>query len=382
MRVIISSGGAELANRTAQIVQDAGYLKSFITTRMNGSLGKKLDPGLVTRIRLPTLLGQVVRKLPFLRKRISWNLLKDSLFDQLASRHVEGCDIFHAWSGYGLYSQRVAGRHGAKVVVTLTSAHPRVQAQLLEDEYRRAGLRLPSGSRQFVEKQEREYEEADFIMVPTRFVYESMAQSGVHETKLLQVELGVDGELFQPGPKLDETFRVLFVGQAGFRKGILYLLEAMKELDFPDAELLIVGGIQDGFGKILGRYNGSFRYQRPVPQQFLPELYRSCSVLVVPSIEDGIPTVALEGMACGRPVIVTENAGARDFITDGETGYVVPVRDVEALKEKILFLRENGSEGRMMGTAARERVSSMTWDRYGRAVLGAYRYVLSGSKST
>ena len=71
-------------------------------------------------------------------------------------------------------------------------------------------------------------------------------------------------------------------------------------------------------------------------------------------------------MACGLPVIVTENVGAADIVGDGVNGFVIPIRDVEALKERLLCLYEDAERRQHMGQAASDTVArGYTWDDYG-----------------
>jgi len=88
--------------------------------------------------------------------------------------------------------------------------------------------------------------------------------------------------------------------------------------------------------------------------------------LVLPSLADGFGMVVPQAMACGLPVIVTENVGAADIVTDGVDGYVVPIRDVAALKEKIRYLYEDpAARQRMSAAAVKKAGRHLSWDVYG-----------------
>jgi glycosyltransferase involved in cell wall biosynthesis len=104
----------------------------------------------------------------------------------------------------------------------------------------------------------------------------------------------------------------------------------------------------------------------------LSRYYSNSSVFVLPSLADSFALVVLEAMACGVPVIVTENTGSKEVFRDGVDGFVVPIRDVEAIKEKILFLYENRDVCQAMGEAARQRASEVTWDRLERRAVEIY----------
>ena len=77
--------------------------------------------------------------------------------------------------------------------------------------------------------------------------------------------------------------------------------------------------------------------------------------------------VIFQAMACGLPVILSENTGGYDAITkDGEEGFVIPIRDVEAIKEKIWYLYNNQDIAREMGQKAKIKVSNgFSWEDYG-----------------
>jgi glycosyltransferase involved in cell wall biosynthesis len=103
-------------------------------------------------------------------------------------------------------------------------------------------------------------------------------------------------------------------------------------------------------------------------------LYQQASVFVLPSLVEGNAKVIYEAMACGLPVIVTPNTGAE--ITDGIEGAVVAARDVEGLKEKLLFFYTHEQQRQEMGAAARALAVQFVWEHRGHQLLSAYRMAL------
>ena len=87
----------------------------------------------------------------------------------------------------------------------------------------------------------------------------------------------------------------------------------------------------------------------------------------MPSIQDGLALVQLQAMACGLPLICTTNTGGDDLITEqGKEGFVIPIRDVNAIKDKITYLYKNPIIRDEMGNNAKERVKAgYTWADYG-----------------
>jgi glycosyltransferase involved in cell wall biosynthesis len=84
-------------------------------------------------------------------------------------------------------------------------------------------------------------------------------------------------------------------------------------------------------------------------------------------------------MACRLPVICTTNTGGDDIVRDEQDGFIVPIRDVEALKEKILFFYENPEACVEMGSAAQQRVKSgFTWTENGDKMVAQYERILGG----
>jgi len=85
-----------------------------------------------------------------------------------------------------------------------------------------------------------------------------------------------------------------------------------------------------------------------------------------------------QARACGLPVICTTNTGGEDIVRDGKDGFVIPIRDVEKLKEKLVYLYENPEICWKMGESAKQRVSQgFTWDDYGDKIIKLYADILN-----
>ena len=105
--------------------------------------------------------------------------------------------------------------------------------------------------------------------------------------------------------------------------------------------------------------------------------YNKASVFVTCSIEDGFGMVILQAMACALPVITTYNTGGSEIVEDGVDGYIIPIRDEDKLKEKILFLYNNKDLSTSMGKKAQLKVQNFfSWKNYGDKIKSFYSYVL------
>jgi len=215
-----------------------------------------------------------------------------------------------------------------------------------------------------IERKNREVELADHIFVASSFTQKSLLDIGIPESKITVIPYGAPIEYFQPRPKQEKIFRAMFAGQVGTRKGMQYLLPAWQELNLPDSELLLVG-INQMPSDWLAKYSDShIRLTGSVPHSTLNEYYSSASVFVFPSLVEGFGLVLLEAMACGIPIITTPNTAGPDIITDGIEGFIVPIRDIEALKQKLEWCYSHPQELAEMGIAARRKADQLTWTNY------------------
>jgi glycosyltransferase involved in cell wall biosynthesis len=208
---------------------------------------------------------------------------------------------------------------------------------------------------------------ADNIIVLSSFQSRTFTEEGVAPERLHVLPLGVDTELFRPATRArSETLTVGFVGQITQRKGISYLLAAFGALRPRRARLLMVG-----------RPVGSSRpwmlegveHHSAVARWDLPHFYAQMDVFVLPSLIEGFPMTALEAMACGVPVIVSENTFGTDVVIDGYNGYVVPIRNVDTIVDRIRLLADDESLRLSMARNARATAERYTWDIYGRRLL-------------
>ena len=107
-------------------------------------------------------------------------------------------------------------------------------------------------------------------------------------------------------------------------------------------------------------------------------LYNQASVCVFPSVEEGFGMVVTEALASGVPVIVSENVGAKDLITDGQEGFIVPIRNARAIKEALLCLYEDKPKREQMAKNARLKVQNQTWEKYEEKLVGVYKELIGG----
>jgi starch synthase len=303
-------------------------------------------------------------------------------FGAWAARRVRPCDVLHALAGTGLEAGTRLQRSGGRWVCDRASTHIRTQQRLLEDEHARWGATAPYFSREGMERAEAEYERADAIVVPSEFVRRSFMEHGFPEAKIAKCPFGVDLAQFRPHPgneRSERRLRVVFVGTASLRKGIGYLLEAMRPLASAGrVETWLIGARHRDALPILARHAGEFEAFGPFPRAELSTWLSRCDVLVLPSVEEGLAVVMAQAMACGLPVIATPNTGAEDLFTDGVEGVLVPPHSPEHIRERIIWMLDNRAEVRAMGEAALRRVQLIGgWSAYAQRLVALYRSLLA-----
>jgi glycosyltransferase involved in cell wall biosynthesis len=304
-------------------------------------------------------------------ERSGWLWYVQAVFyNAWAARHMAAASLFHVWGGYGSQSLRRAKAQGMTAVVQIASSHPNFQNRLMREEFARWGQTWPVWDAGLA-RMLREIDQADYILIPSDFVRESFIAEGIPESKLIQAPFGVDVSRFTlaTGAK-GQPFRAVFVGQVGLRKGVPYLLEAWKRLGWRDAELWLVGRVLPEIKEVLKTY-ADLPGVRTVGFLGAPAAaYQQADIFVFPSIEEGSALVTYEAMACGLPVVTTPNAGS--VVRDGVEGFIVSIRDPDALAERIDQLRSDADLRREMGYAARTRATQFTWEIRGETLAHYY----------
>ncbi len=372
-RVAISTGGRWHAYRLARAFHQRGWLSQLLTGYPKWvAAADGLPPERVTSLIFAELLNRAQRSLPFGGLRLFSEAQLHRLYDAQAAASLRPCDLYIGWSSFALKTLVQAKRLGAVTAIERVSSHIRVQERLLREEYARVGLRGELPEAGIVERELREYEQADFIVVPSTFAKKTFLEEGLEAKKMVQIPLGVDIHQFHPRPKTDGIFRVIYVGAISLRKGVHDLLEAFTRLHLPQSELCLIGTVAPEARPILKRYAGTFRWIPPHPHASLAELYAQGSLFALCSIEDGFGMVLLEAMASGLPVVCTENSGGPDLIENGREGFVLPARSPERVMQCLENLYRDATLQVSMAEAARKKAQQYSWELYGQRACKAY----------
>ena len=214
----------------------------------------------------------------------------------------------------------------------------------------------------------REIEATQKFLVPSEFVADSLEFSGVNRDQMFRCPYGVDVSMFSAKTyddlkRFSRPIRFIYVGGVKELKGIYYLLEAFSEIS-PDIASLTVVGSYDEKDKDTAPYSNRVSFTGSILHSAVADELRKADVFVFASLGEGLSLSTLEAAACGLPLIVTENSGVNDEMTDGIEGFIIPIQSKEAIKEKVIWFVEHPDKIAEMGRAARKFALSFTWDAY------------------
>jgi glycogen(starch) synthase len=261
-------------------------------------------------------------------------------FRRAAARAARSADLVHA---HWLPSGGVAATLGKPYVVQLWGT----DAELAR--------RAPAFARPILRR-------ARLTICASNALADAAHELGAREVRVIPSGVDVPESVGEPA----EPPRVLYAGRLSAEKGILDLLAAVDG----DVELTVVG-------------DGPLREQVPqaigfVPHEQLGPHYERAAVVAVPSHREGFGVVCAEAMAHGRPVVAGAVGGLLDLVVDGETGLLVPPRDVPALRAAITTLLADPELRRRLGENARRRAREhLSWGRVTDLTLAAYEEALA-----
>lgn len=202
----------------------------------------------------------------------------------------------------------------------------------------------------------------------SEFIRQRVLAMGFPEDRTHVHYIGIDVEATQTRDPAEELPIILHVGRQVEMKGTAYLIRAFASIadQRPDVELVIIGdGALRGRMQALAQSLGlgpKVRFLGALPHHSVMAWMRKAAMMVLPSVQtrtgrnEGLGMVFLEAAATGVPMIGSHQGGIPETIVDGETGLLVPQRNVEALAAQIERLLDDRGMREHMGRQARALV--------------------------
>lgn len=210
---------------------------------------------------------------------------------------------------------------------------------------------------------------ADHVICSNSEDVDYLRKRGISSTRLTQHHTGVDDVFLQAGKDGDQPRRVgvLFLGTWVERKGILDLVPALVKMmrTHRDLPVTIAGCLVEPAPVLACFPDDLHQRVRIIPRidsdDELIHIYRSHSILVLPSYFEGQPLVLMEAAAMGLALLTTSVCGMRDFVHDRSNGLLVDAGDEDALAARLDDLVRDPTLVRTLGAAARTAVRTHTW---------------------
>ncbi|HPX95945.1 MAG TPA: glycosyltransferase [Brevefilum fermentans] len=207
-------------------------------------------------------------------------------------------------------------------------------------------------------------EKADAVHCVSLDILEEALQYGLTRTKAVVIHPAVDPDYFIPADSKipGQELRLVTTGSLIWTKGYEYMLMALSDLRYMgiDAKLHIIG---EGYERNRILYTAHdldladqvILHGKLSSEQVRQQLQQA-DIFVFSSLSEGLPNAVLEAMSCGLPVVTSDCGGVREAVTDGEEGFVIPVRDPQSMAAALEILAHDPDLRRRMGQAGRARV--------------------------
>lgn len=318
--------------------------------------------------------AQRLRRATNISEKMQTYLWSSQTFCELILKRGISSPGLYVYNSAGLeLLQWSQGQGGHISVLEQTIAPKYLHMQLFDEEWQRHPDWEPresncAASVAYAERETAEWHLADLILCGSAFVRQGMIDAGIPGDRIQVIPYGIDPRFrLPPREAHDGPLRVLTIGTVGLRKGSPYVLAAAKALKGL-ATFRLIGPIQASqFAQ--QALEDTLELVGPVPRQNILEHYAWADVFLLPSICEGSAAVTYEALACSLPVITTPNTGS--IVEDGMSGYILPIRDVDGLVERIEFLAHHPEERQRLALNAQQRSELGTWQSYQKRLLAA-----------
>ena len=282
-----------------------------------------------------------------------WNRTLHRWFGRWVRANVrKSADIIYVFSGVSeeTLESFCHTTKGPQVWVARGSSHIRVQNRLLEEEEARGGVPLERPSSWLIAREEREYAMAQRIITLSSFAKWSFTNQSVPTKKVTLLLSAVNVSHFRPKEnvilarrkriKNSAPLHVLMVGTLSMRKGVIDLIEIARRLA-GTMQFRFVGDVLPEALDFKKQAGSTIEFVRRVPEPNLGQHYAWGDVFLFPTIEDGFPAVLAQALAAGLPVLATPNSSAPDIVRQGETGWILPIRNPSIFIDQLLWCDRN-----------------------------------------
>ena len=313
----------------------------------------------------------------FLRKVKYFNLNKiidnidyinKKMIDKAGSIFNNDADILISSAQSGLNTGRIIKKKSKIYICDQSSGHINFENNIIGQEYKSLNYNkiLRSDSR-MIDLALKEYEESDLILVPSKFVKSTFEES--FHSKIFVNPLGINTDNFFPINSIQnekKSFDIIYIGGISIRKGIHYLIDAFNNLKYSNKKLHLIGShVSNDFDFFKKKIdNDKIIVYGHIHNLKLNKILNSCDVFVLPSVCDGYGMVVNQAAAAGCPIIVSENCGSSEFVSENNCGFIVPAQDSNSILNKLTLLLDNKDLRKRLSENAKSSSKNISWESY------------------
>lgn len=296
-----------------------------------------------------------------------------TLLGRWAAREVRpgDWDCVHCYSGISKELLENLAASGTPSLLFRGSSHIRTQARLLEEEAARTGANVERPGDGMVEREEREYQLATKILTLSSFAQQTFVAEGVAPERVAVLPLGVSTALFRASSRIvDERaerilsgapLRILYVGTLSMQKGCWDLAQIMQRTS-GRFEWRLIGQFTPEVRSLLPALKRHAHLLPQQPHSKLQRWYAQADIFLFPTIQDGFASVLIEAQANALPLLTTTNCAGPDLVTNGRSGWVLPIRNPDAFVDCLQWADEHRPQLAEMVRYTHKNNQLRTWD--------------------
>ena len=354
-------------------------------TVLSGSIGRTFPP----EVRNRSTLAAGPFRLPI---RYLGNDRACRLHDWIAARWLERnadeIDLVHGWPLASIQTIRVAKRLGIPFLLERPNAHTAYAYEATAVECRHLGIELPPDhdhyfNQNFLDQEEKEYDETDFLLCPSDFVAQTFLDRGFKEGRLIRHHYGFDDTRFTPGQQDSSNSRglvMIYVGVCEPRKGLHYALQAwLQSGAHHHGKFIVCGTFVPGYAAKLQPMLDHPSVEVLGHRKDIANLMKASDLFVLPSVEEGSALVTYEARGSGCVMLVSDGAGAVGQHMDD--AMIHPMRDVATLASHIDIVDGNRNFLEQLRRASLSIAKTITWASAGERLNKVYSEVFAKAKS-
>lgn len=399
LRILVAHSGKQHSFHTAIGLKKAGMLFKYVTTvydkkfSLTHYVGVFLkgkyrqlflskhcdlleDSEVVVFCEILGLISLLLNRYPFLEfayKKIDY--LKQYLFSRNVAKYAvkNNVDAVVMWDSNVFGAFKYIHKHNSsiKCILDVSIASRSYIRKIFEKDIMLSGNSDIKKEQSFLweenlSRYDEEFFDADYCLVASQFVENSILDLGVDKDKIIKLPYGVNISQFNNCNRYyNDVIKFLFVGQINRRKGLHHLLNVFSKIDNNKLELHVAG---DGAWRptLMKKYsnNLNIKFYGYVARNEIADLFKSAHIYIFPSLAEGMSLSGIEALASGLPAITTFNAGFSDLITNYKNGIIIDAYNEKSLYEAILWIDNNRNLLENMSLSAEKVAISYTWENY------------------